>query len=859
VTFSDADLDLGDLGGNLTWFAPVDTVHVTHYVVYMAEGHRGHGRKFMGKVTVDDENFFVPPETPKAGFTHFLVYTLSDLALQTTPAAVRIFDIEAKVEDITLIDKDLDSTEIGGPISWIPPGPPAINVVWLFRVVTATDDAGSDRSQLGDDVPVGINELFAPAETSVEGKGRLAIFIASTLCEQTTPTAVPINDTHQPVSFVWFPDFDLDSAEIGGRVEWGTPLDVDQIVNYVVFFAPGIGTVGRFHIGTFPIGTNSLVLPTDTPMGSFTHFLVYTKSPLAESSMPFSYEIDDIDSTVLNLRFTDLDLDADEIGGNITWDPAGDTLRFNRVEHYHVYFALDAGGYYRDQVADDLMSGTNQVLVLADTLLVSRLEQTVVTCTFTMADVIDSVFYDGNNITDQVIGDLSGWLFEKTVTIIQEPFAYLVISGHGSDFDADVCFVSGFLITCTDGVSSDSEGWESYGLAEPLDPLHLKGEGTGWNTTCNSSSGIFLASQESPGKIWASGGRYGAFRWRHGTIADPTQNATHTHILTYSRSMLQEQTTPAALKISQSHVLFSQILFEDLDWDMEEVSGLVRWFVSPSSDTREVVEYVVYLAMDMVGTGRIEIGRVPNGTAYFDVPMNTDHGNMTHFVIYAASFLVEQSTPCGAMVIYNSFTHPCGELDVQCSGYATEGVGSCTPSTECSDCGLTMTRIGSVEADIAKGPLSILGAITAPGTLALLDKLMQCGMSEFDMTYYSAVAEPGPGVVVMCRYRCLVDLSDCQVCIADVIAPEETNAMPDYDGLSVWRYLDCKYRNGVGDQDGDLAYAYMFANGKFQGTGADVAETLDCDQLSFKTASVQPFDLSALGCSGPCSLSLLEL
>jgi len=249
------------------------------------------------------------------------------------------------------------------------------------------------------------------------------------------------------------------------------------------------------------------------------------------------------------------------------------------------------------------------------------------------------------------------------------------------------------LITCTDGVSSSSMGWESYGSSEPLDLVHQQGEGTGWNTTCNSSSGIFFASQDSPNKIWASGARYAAFRWRHGAVTNPTGNATHTQILTCSQPTLQEQTTPASLQVEQSHVLSSQILFEDLDWDIEEIAGSLRWFVSPGSDARGVVEYVVYLAMDAIGTGRFEIGRVPNDTASMEVPMDTNHRNMTHFVVYAASALGEQDNPGGAMAIYNSFTYPCDNIDVHCSGFLAQGVGSCSPSAQCSDCGLTAPEL----------------------------------------------------------------------------------------------------------------------------------------------------------------------
>jgi len=155
-----------------------------------------------------------------------------------------------------------------------------------------------------------------------------------------------------------------------------------------------------------------------------------------------------------------------------------------------------------------------------------------------------------------------------------------------------------------------------------------------------------------------------------------------------------------------------------------------------------------------------------------------------------------------------------------------------------------------------KGSTSVLGALTASGTLALLEKLIECGELGYEVTYYSANAEPVPGLVVSCTYSCLADLSHCQTCQAQTGAAAESST-PDYDGISMWKYLDCMYRGGAGSKAGSLAYSYMFSNGVFQGTGSEVAEQMSCDSVGVVSALVQPFSLANLACDGVCAVTIL--
>ncbi|CAJ1328517.1 unnamed protein product, partial [Effrenium voratum] len=73
LDFLDQDVDRGDLGGNLTWQAPLDDTHVTEYVVYLSENAYGKDRLMLANVSWDTYEYWVPLDTLLYNFTHLLV------------------------------------------------------------------------------------------------------------------------------------------------------------------------------------------------------------------------------------------------------------------------------------------------------------------------------------------------------------------------------------------------------------------------------------------------------------------------------------------------------------------------------------------------------------------------------------------------------------------------------------------------------------------------------------------------------------------------------------------------------------------------------------------------------------------
>ena len=79
---------------------------VTHYILYFSMDANGTNRSYLDNASVGIDNITVPVDTTMWPFTHMLVYTLTSLVEQTTPAYHLIFDAYASVSDISFTDKE---------------------------------------------------------------------------------------------------------------------------------------------------------------------------------------------------------------------------------------------------------------------------------------------------------------------------------------------------------------------------------------------------------------------------------------------------------------------------------------------------------------------------------------------------------------------------------------------------------------------------------------------------------------------------------------------------------------------------------------------------------------------------------
>ena len=95
---------------------------VTFYSVYLARSATGAGKgSILRDVAVGANEAFMPDDTALTWYTHVVVYTKSLLAEQSTPTALPLSDEVASVGNLKFTDYDLDTSEVGGTITWSNP------------------------------------------------------------------------------------------------------------------------------------------------------------------------------------------------------------------------------------------------------------------------------------------------------------------------------------------------------------------------------------------------------------------------------------------------------------------------------------------------------------------------------------------------------------------------------------------------------------------------------------------------------------------------------------------------------------------------------------------------------------------
>ncbi|CAE7861988.1 unnamed protein product, partial [Symbiodinium necroappetens] len=357
VSFTDLDLDVGDLGGTLEWSLPSSDIElVESYYVYLAASDAGYGRKLASVVDPSAAFQEILVNTKVEAFKHLLVYTKSPLAEQTTPASVAISDSAVTALNLSFSDFDLDQEDLGGNLTWSESED--LRYVDIYRVYLAiaedTSDNGTAPARGGGSaleivervlfaaIPVGTTELVIPPETPLASNSshfftHFLIYGKSSLAEQSTPASLLIEDLAASASAVNFTDEDLDESELGGNVTWVEPEeDLGRLNWYRLFLQDPDGLTRRQVEEDIGAGQSSAGISAETKQDGFSHLAVYTVTELAEQTTPASLAIHDTVARPSNLTFFDLDLDLGHLGGNLSWQEPAD---MSQVTHYVAYFA----------------------------------------------------------------------------------------------------------------------------------------------------------------------------------------------------------------------------------------------------------------------------------------------------------------------------------------------------------------------------------------------------------------------------------------------------------------------------------------------------------------------------------------
>jgi len=585
LTFVDMDLDAKQLSGNLSWVAPADISGVTRYMVYFAHDISGALRSQLGSaVTFESNEVTLPENTYVHTYTHAVVYTSSQLYEQTVPAGLALVDSDVTLAGLSLVDEDLDAGELGGFVTWTAPGGAAPIALYVANMATSTN--GMDRSLLGQ-VSVGFNSIGFGSDLALGLYTHIVVFAASPLYEQTTPTGHLVSDAVASVSGTLFPDRDLDVGEVGGKAWWVPPADITRVAQYVLYLSSdSVGAYRALNGTVVQVGTNVLDLPADTNIiqGSFAYLLVYTKSMLFEQTTPAYSALVDMSSST-NVSFIDKDLDAYALGGDITWDAPTD---ISLVVHYVIYLAKDAAGTQRSQVQSDVSVITNTFLLPAHTY--QGLHTHI-------------VLYMHSSLAEQST---------PAATLVLDAFANLTNLTF-IDQDLDALQVGGPI--------SWNEPEETDLITRYLVYLAADDIGAGRSLVAN------IAAVDDTMV----------------TLSAETLLASFHFVLVFARSALAEQTTPAAMMISDSAGGVQNLNFADFDLDTVELGGIINWTLSADASVNALVTYyAVYLARDVAGGLRSKIGGdVPYGTTQISLPADTPLASYTYVVVYLQSALAQ--------------------------------------------------------------------------------------------------------------------------------------------------------------------------------------------------------------------------
>eukprot|EP00439_Symbiodinium_sp_Y106_P020057 s5903_g2.t1 len=599
IQFTDKDLDALELGGTTYWLQPAYDARVRFYNVYLSADPAGGGRSQLGTVEAAESSFALTPDTSSQDFVFLAVYTESELVEQTTPVALNFLDRESLVQNVTFPDFDLDYDDLGGTLAWQKPADATQVTHYIVYMVDVPEEA-----ELADDcnamwtesfdarifadfnqsylpspglalinginasilcnrsfyawVDVSVESIAVPENLTLRPYTHWAVYAMSSLVEQSMPTSLKIYDMVANVSNITFQGLDLDLAHLGGTVAWQPPEIMERVYSYAVYLAESAAGDQRSQIGNeapagprmFSVlaGTDAFLVPSNTLRESYTHFAIYTRSTLAEQTTPSSLAFLDEVSKAGNVTFVDDDLDRYEIGGDLIWlQPEDDS----EVQHYQIYLAEDSSGSNRSLLGN-ASQGVHIFSVPPNTALMSFTHLTV------FAQSI---------------------LSEQTT-----PSSVLIVD--------TIAIVANLRL-----IDLDLEARRSFRATSLSDPLEIGGRAT-WTPPANialvEAYRMYLAADAS-GLGRSQVGLEVPVGTNQQDLSAETALEPFSHVVVYTRSSLEEQSTPIALSLIDTiaQVSDSDILFPDFDLDETDLGGLLEW--TEPADTSQVLYYDVYM------------------------------------------------------------------------------------------------------------------------------------------------------------------------------------------------------------------------------------------------------------------------
>lgn len=624
LSFSDQDLDILELGGDVLWQPPsLLDGRVQSYSVHLSTDAAGSIQSQISSVAVGSNTVQIAAETPLENFQYLTVYSVSALEAQTTPVALLIDDADATVVNLTFPECDLDAHELGGVLTWEAPDDvtEVTNyLVYLAMSAAATcygyDDVASTapyvvglqdtksgwcrmRSAIN---PLGNQSVTLPADTQLLNLTHWLVYSSSSLAEQSTPATVLIEDHNATVGTISFVGTDLNMDVVNGSLVWQEPADLHCLETFVVYIAADAFGTGRSLLGESPVGSNQLEIVEGDAYGGYSHFVVYTKSSFVEQSTPNSLSFAEATAKyqVSSPAFTDLDLDASELGGSVSWEPPQVTTT---VTGYRLYLAEDVNGTNKTLLGEQV-KGTNSLTVPVNTELLSY--------------------------SHILIHSLSATTEQRT------PVTLLVLDAMAS--------VSNLRFT-----DQDLDDLEFGGRVLWTPPTHA--QLLGLRVYISSGTSNLGDEQQQIGSDLAATATQ-EFMPENTQKVNSTAGYNYTYLQVVTYSLLTEQSQPTYLEMSDTIASVSALTFTDLDLDATELGGFIYW--AEPTETAQVQRYRVYFAgyddqngtvEDWTYSNRLLVRQSTPPSTSAPVALNRAKEFYTQVLVFTVSNFFEQTTP----------------------------------------------------------------------------------------------------------------------------------------------------------------------------------------------------------------------
>ncbi len=358
LTFTDSDLNSGEIEGTLTIGMANDETDITHYAVYWGVGDdtllEGSTviteiQKTGADLTYDFAANTAVPDTAN----YFVVRTKNAKGEMTTGSSLALNDVTTPgiASSIAFTDSDTDSGQIAGTI-YIGKATNEGDITHYVLYWGSSADAKQSQTPLATIAKTGADLGFSvPADTGIPpGATHLLVFTKNNATELTTPVAVALVDIAIPTSAaaaITFTDTDKHGSEIGGTITITKATVETSITHYLVYWGTNATTKlgGVTAMATIAkTGMDlSVAVPTNTAIPALvTHLLVFTKNDYGEMATGVNVAITDAAIPVNKAQmicFNDeKDTRTGEIRGDVIFQAA---LSESDITTYTLYWSND--------------------------------------------------------------------------------------------------------------------------------------------------------------------------------------------------------------------------------------------------------------------------------------------------------------------------------------------------------------------------------------------------------------------------------------------------------------------------------------------------------------------------------------